>query len=66
MFIFVRMQNCVKRLVDSCFPVQNRQKTVYYYGTLAGKEAEEMQDIRYRISDSRAPQGRVLPPGPLL
>ena len=29
MFIFVKMQNCVKRQTDTCFPVQNTQRKAW-------------------------------------
>lgn len=32
MFIFVKMQNCVKQQTDTCFPVQNTQEFGHFSG----------------------------------
>ena len=38
MFIFVKMQNCVKWHMDRCFPVHNTQNQMPFYSSVTNVE----------------------------
>ena len=44
MFIFVKLQNCVKRQTDTCFPVQNTQEFGHFSGRVYKNRKCTMQN----------------------
>ena len=60
MFIFVKLQNCVKWLTDSCFSVQNTQRFGQFYSDV--HKYQEWQK-KNRKRNRKIP--RIFPPAQL-
>ena len=50
MFIFVKMQNCVNRQTDTCFPVQNTQKIRHISDRVNKERKCKMQNAECKIA----------------
>ena len=48
-FIFVKMQNCVKRQTDTCFPVQNTQGIGQFYSRVNKSWKCKMQNAKCKM-----------------
>ena len=49
MFIFVKLQNCVKRQTDTCFPVQNKQEIRHISGRVYKWRKCKTQNLKCKM-----------------